>query len=354
MDEHIIEARKEYSKLSNLSRAQAKRGECIWCGKKITRFCNSHSIPQMVLENIDTDGKVDYFNTIVKIPLINEDKGIGEAGTFKLICKECDNRIFQDYENPKKLCLLPNERMLEEIALKNMLVMLNKRCYEIELYSNMQKKYHMQFPYMQKQEVNGLDERDYFWNFNRIRKMMESEEGESKFCLFYWKKLEYKIPIAFQGAIALHGDLEGQIITDIYNKSEDMIIKNMHICMFPLERESVVFAFYHEDDHEYDNFKNQFLALEEEEKLSLLSYLVYEHSEDMIFAKKFPHRTWLINRVRETFMDTTEIGGFSLKMVEIQKNKNLMKLKYRDKTFPNILDRKFSIKDRSMHIEENI
>lgn len=238
MNEHIIEARKKYGKLSNLSKAQAKKGACIWCGKKITRFCNSHSIPQMVLDNIDTDGKLDYFNTIVKIPLINEDKGIGEAGTFKLICKECDSSIFQNYEDPKKIGLLPDERMLEEI-----------------------------------------------------------------------------------------------------------VLKNMHICMFPLEKESVLFAFYHEDDHEYDDFKNQFLALEEEDKLSLLSYLVYEHSEDMIFAKKFPHRTWLINRVRETFMDTPEILGFSLDMVEMQKRNNLMKLKKRDKTFPNVLDKKFSIKE---------
>lgn len=344
MDKHIIEARKKYGKLSNLSKAQAKREECIWCKKKITRFCNSHSIPQMVLDNIATDGKLDYFNTMVKIPLINEDKGIGEAGTFKLICKECDGSIFQNYENPDKIGSLPDERMLEEIALKNMLVMLNKRFYEIELYNNMQQQYQMPFPYMQKQQVNDLDERDYLWNFNRIREMMESDGQGSKFCLIYWKKLNYKIPIAFQGAIALYGDLEGNMITDIYNKSENIIIKNMHICMFPLEKESVVFAFYHEDDHEYDNFKKQFLALEEEEKLSLLSYLVYEHSEEMIFAKKFPHRTWLMSKVEDTFMDTSEILGFSLEMVEMQRRNNLMKLKNRDKTFPNILDKKFSIK----------
>lgn len=130
MDEHIIEARKEYSKLSNLSRAQAKRGECIWCGKKITRFCNSHSIPQMVLENIDTDGKVDYFNTIVKIPLINEDKGIGEAGTFKLICKECDNRIFQDYE---------------KLDIENPIIRINtafKGCSSLEKISVLPRIYH--------------------------------------------------------------------------------------------------------------------------------------------------------------------------------------------------------------------
>ena len=96
-NEKIIELRKEYSRIVSKSRQQAKRSECLWCGKKITRFCNSHSVPQCVLENIDLDGKLDYFNSMLNLPLINEDKGIGEAGTFKLICSDCDGTIFRDY-----------------------------------------------------------------------------------------------------------------------------------------------------------------------------------------------------------------------------------------------------------------
>ena len=76
MDPNIIEIRKKYSKLINESKRQAKQEKCLWCGKKITRFCNSHSVPRCVLDNIDTDGKVDYFNAIVNIPFINNDKGL--------------------------------------------------------------------------------------------------------------------------------------------------------------------------------------------------------------------------------------------------------------------------------------
>ena len=71
--EKIIELRKEYSRIISKSRQQAKKSECLWCGKKITRFCNSHSVPQCVLENIDLDGKLDYFNSMLNLPLINED-----------------------------------------------------------------------------------------------------------------------------------------------------------------------------------------------------------------------------------------------------------------------------------------
>lgn len=47
---------------------------------------------------------------------------MNEAGTFKLLCPTCDGKIFQDYENLEALKEVPSERMLEEIALKNVLL----------------------------------------------------------------------------------------------------------------------------------------------------------------------------------------------------------------------------------------
>lgn len=321
MEKNIIEARKTYSKLINKSKQQAKKSECLWCGEKITRFCNSHSLPQCILRNIDTDGKVDYFNSMLNLPLINSDKGINEAGTFKLLCRECDGKIFQDYENLASLCVRPSETVLEEIALKNVLMMLNKRYIEIELFNNMKNEFSMPYPYEVKQEANSLDERDFWCDFIRIKDMIHTSSDEkSKFKLFYWRQLDYIIPIAFQGLVTLYGDLNGDLVTDVYNTSEDVIVKHMHICMFPLETSSVVFAFYHEEDHEYDNFANQFDELDDDEKLTVLSYIVYEYCEDMFFAKKFPHRTWIINKVKDTFSDLAEYGLLVQSMQNIKRN----------------------------------
>lgn len=343
MNKNIIEARKVSSRLINKSKNQAKKGECLWCGKKITRFCNSHSIPQCVLKNIDIDGKLDYFNSLLKIPLLNEDKGLNEAGTFKLLCNECDGKIFRDYEDINALEKRPSEKMLEEIALKNILMMLNKRYIEIELYKNLEKQYH--FECEKKQEVNSLDEKDFWWDYNRVKNMMNSDKDEHKFKIIYWKKLDYKIPIAFQGLVALYGDIEGNLVTDIYNKSKDVIVKHMHLCMFPLKECSVVFAFYHEDDTEYDDFCRQFNLLNEEEKLSTLSYIVHEYSEDMLYSKKFPHRTWFMNKLKEIALDNTDIFGFSKEEAEFKKRVLLNKIKNRDKNFPCILSKKFSIEN---------
>lgn len=344
MDNTIIEARKKYSKLINISKQQAKKSECLWCGKKITRFCNSHSIPQCVLKNIDTDGKVDYFNSMIKIPLMNYDKGINEAGTFKLLCSECDGKIFQAYENLDALSSKATELMLEEIAIKNILMMLNKRYLEIELFNNMKSESKIPYPYEVKQEANSLDERDFWWDYVRVKYMINTDDNENKFKLFYWKKLDYVIPIAFQGLVTLYGDLEGKIVTDMYNNSEDIIVKHMHLCMFPLETSSVIFAFYHEEDNEYDNFANQFNMLDKNEQLTVLSYIVYEYCEDMLFAKKFPHRTWIINKMRDTFTSTTEIWAVNKLDADIQKTRNLKKLINRDKDFPCILMEKYSVK----------
>lgn len=343
MDDEIINAKKKYSKLIKKSKQQAKKNECLWCGKQITRFCNSHSIPQCVLRNIDEAGKVDWFNSIVKLPLVNKDKGIAEAGTFKLVCPECDSSIFRDYEDIDKLNGNITERMLEEIALKNILMMLNKRYFEIELFKNMQKDFNVPYPYDVKQEANALDERDFWLDYVRVGDMIRSEENNSKFKMFFYQKLDYIIPIAFQGIVTLYGDLEGNMVTDIYNKSEEIVVNHMHICMFPLADSSVVFAFYHEDDTEYDAFAQQFELLSDEDKLKVISYIVYDYCEDMFFAKKFPHRTWFINKVRKTFLDTTEIWAISLEHAEYQKRQKIKSLKNMDKEFPCILSEKFTV-----------
>lgn len=326
--EKIIELRKEYSRIISKSRQQAKKSECLWCGKKITRFCNSHSVLQFVLENIDLDGKLDYFNSMLNLPLINEDKGITEAGTFKLICSDCDNTIFQDYEEFSKLESKPTEVMLEEIALKNVLMMLNKGYFEIELYHTHEKEYDVPYPYDVKQEENALDERDFWLDFLRIKELRcSSEEFKCTYKMFFWKKLNYVIPIASQGLVTLYGDLEGNMVMDTYNTLEEVILKHIPVCMFPLETSSVVVAFYHEDDTEYDNFAEQFNKLEEDEQLAVLSYIVYGYCEDMFFAKKFPHRTWIINKVRDTFMETAEIWAFDEEHAEYQKKLKMKQLK---------------------------
>ena len=51
-DFDTVPVRKQINKLLREAQNDSKPEECILCGKKQTSFCNSHSIPQMILKNI--------------------------------------------------------------------------------------------------------------------------------------------------------------------------------------------------------------------------------------------------------------------------------------------------------------
>lgn len=70
----------------------------MYCGKETTSFCNSHSIPVFCLRKIAVDGEALHTNKLVNSPLKDFSKVINKSGTFQPICRECDSKIFQEYE----------------------------------------------------------------------------------------------------------------------------------------------------------------------------------------------------------------------------------------------------------------
>ena len=111
-----------------------KEETCFYCGKQVSSFCKSHNVPRFCLENIGIDGEVSGLNAILGLPQMGisigkEHLGISEAGTFKLICRECDSQIFKEYENPNNYISInpPSQKMLAEIAMKNYLKFISKK-----------------------------------------------------------------------------------------------------------------------------------------------------------------------------------------------------------------------------------
>ena len=134
-EDEIIKYKKYLSQILKESRNQAKQKQCYHCGTNCDGFCNSHTVPEFCLRNIAKNGKVFYSNSILEMPLLKDIKGVNEAGTFHLICKNCDNTIFQDYENPDNYENLPSIKMLAQIDMKNNLKNISKRLTEKELYN---------------------------------------------------------------------------------------------------------------------------------------------------------------------------------------------------------------------------
>ena len=141
--EEEIELNKQMSKTMAEIRASLKPGTCFYCGNTVSSYCNSHNVPRYCLENIGSDGLVSGPNAIYELPKMGLSigkgtPGINESGTFSLICRECDSRIFQEYENPASYMAgcEPSQKMLSQIAMKNYLKFIYKRKTEIALMEN--------------------------------------------------------------------------------------------------------------------------------------------------------------------------------------------------------------------------
>lgn len=124
----------------------------------------------------------------------------------------------------------------------------------------------------------------------------------------------------------------------------EQIIIAVQNCLISIKIGSVVFAFYNKADTEYDSFVNQFNELDDDEKMRIISYIIYEYSEDMLTAKKFPHRTWFLNKMEVTFRETTEIFALSKEMAQEMQREKVKALQNIEKDFPCILSEKFAVK----------
>lgn len=120
----IIEIRKQMNKMLFEAKKIAKPTKCILCGRQQTSFCNSHSVPQLVLRPIAQKGMVLHASAALGFneELVDLEAGVNKSGTFNFICRNCDNSFFQDYENESNLLNRPTDKMLAEIAVKDMLL----------------------------------------------------------------------------------------------------------------------------------------------------------------------------------------------------------------------------------------
>lgn len=287
--DEIIEATKALNKIIKDSRNQAKQSNCYYCGNDCDSFCNSHTLPAFCLRNIAQNGKVFYSNTILDLPLLKDDKGVNEAGTFHLICRDCDSKVFQDYENPDNYEDYPSIKMLAQIDMKNNLKSISKRLMEKEMYDIMRERIGVREEWSQaKKYVIDLDLNEFKEAYARAKKRsLKSFPGD--YYIGYYTKLHYVVPVAFQGTIALISDLEGNVINNVYNPAPRYKIMNMSLCIFPLKTTSIIMMFVSKDNNRYDRFFKQLKKLGSlNEQLSVINYILFSYSEDYFLSSNIP------------------------------------------------------------------
>lgn len=289
--EELIKFKKIYGKMRSDSQKKSKRTNCYYCNEPCDSFCNSHTIPAFCLKYIATNGKLYHMNTIVDIPFLKGDKGVKEAGTFHIICRECDSKIFQDYENENNYAKKPTTKMLAQIAMKNSLQFISKREFENALYDEMSDELHFpkeitDFKHM----VNRMDLKEYVATY-KMAKKSSLKPFDGDYYIYSYIELPYRIPIAFQGSIALICDLEGKIINDIYNYSTNYEIKNVHLCVFPFKSKSIIMFFIENGNKRYSSFFRQFKKLPLEEQLKVVNYIIFAYTEDFFMSPLLSEKT---------------------------------------------------------------
>ncbi len=340
--EHLIEFRKEISSLMSKARERAKSGECFVCKKACESYCNSHSVPQFCLKRISVNGKV-YISGIQKeFPVLGNDQGVNQAGTFRLICRECDSKIFREYETPAAYDNPPTPLMLAEVAMKNYLQLISKRLEENELYKLLGFKHkQMQLFVMRQRRIAELDIDAYRQSYEYAFKASHKIESNSYY-LCYYQKLNYTVPVAFQGALTLVSDFDDNMINNIFDLRQEYRVEEIHLAVFPLENTSVIFMFVKSGTKKYRKFYKQLNKLDLADQLSAINYIILSYSENVFLSKEIDAKVFENEKFLDTCQKTLVCMGHGTPKEEISAAISEYSLKKRNQ-IPNLLSEHYAL-----------
>ena len=340
----LIEFNKKLNHYITHARENAKLEYCYYCKKPNPKFCISHSIPKFCLKQISSGKELHTLNSFLKLPIDKGDRGASEAGTFKIICSECDNKIFREYENPDSYNKEPIDQMLAQIALKNYLQLISKRYNELALLDIEQTELGADSGTTNYSKMmKFLDLRDFEADFQRAKLGAIKDRG-GWYYLCYYRKLEYQIPLAFQGAITLISDLVGNVINDIFCENPIYRTSQIHVAAFPFSNESVILAFIDSRDScRYKSFYKQLRKLSPKDQLAVINFVIFGYSEN-VYVSKSINQGVLENK---ELISVCEQGIFHRGPVESDERLSLAISDYdfsKRTRIPNLLSEEFCLK----------
>lgn len=342
---NLLEFKKFHSRVAKESREKAKLNVCPICGEEQTSFCNSHSIPQFVLNNISENGKLLQFSSVaaedflIENRVFDAEKGAKNSCTFQFICRDCDSKVFTEYEDVYNLSRIPSNKMMAEIELKNTLQMLSKRRYEQPFYEIIENTVE-NFNRGPLAEIQEDDIGDYTIEFKRALRTVNGLQP-AKYKLLYWKKYPYKMPIACQTLISLRETINGAPVNNVHNPDKNYHLEDMNLCVYPLKKETVVMIFHLEKyENRYRKFRDEFLRLSEKQKLQYISYLMFAYTENFVMAPNIDHTILKNENLRLLAREVNGIPNMGL-VPEIFENSDYRPISW--KKIPNILEKKYAI-----------
>lgn len=336
------ELKKELSPFFKETRNRSKQDKCYVCGKKVSSFCNSHTIPKFCLKNISCNGNLYSINSIVDNFLEKGYKGVREASVFNLICHDCDRELFREYENPDSYKYEISQKMLAQIEAKNYLKNISKKLFEIEFYKILNKKMISGFSFNRMLNVSLKDLKFYEKNVLIATKNI-NKKFLDQYHVGFVTVLPYIVPVAFQGLVALSVDLNGEQINNFYNENDRYYINYFSMCILPLEDKTIVLAAYDKKNKRYKNFFRQLSSLFDlYDKLSVINFILFLYCEDYFLSPKISDKDLLSLR-SIAGMTTGIISSERISSCELMENtRKKFDLKNRA-CIPNLLHVDFSM-----------
>lgn len=336
---HKVAIRKRSAQIIKEAKQKAKRQTCYICGKECSSFCVSHSVPQVFLKRIATNGKVYFTAMQHDIPILGPDTGIREAGTFRLICRECDSKVFQDYEDVSAYTQPPTQKMLCEIAMKNYLLMIGKRLQEYEIYTTLHQA-HPDISFFEEQKTAiSLDLSEYMAGFEHTQRSLKKSK-DNAYYLFYYQELNHVVPLAMQGLITLIADFEDNLVNNISNMSPDYHTRSMHVAIFPLESTSIVMMFCAGQEKTYRRFYRQLKKLNQTDQLAAIHYIIHSYCENIFLSKSIPEDTLKSPELQDVCQRCT-VSKKGIPDTTAREIKEFSLSKFRE--IPNLLDKQYAI-----------
>ncbi len=310
---NTIEVRKNINRMLSEAREKSKPQVCILCGKKQTSFCNSHSVPKMVLRAIADNGKVLLASSVMGIDkeIHNIEDGVNASGTFHYICRECDGTFFQDYENESNIVMPPSDKMLSEIAVKNFLLQLSKRAVERKLQVIQQRELNA---FINLQLMKDIKDMDYaeFEEEVKFHKRIADNNMIGQYHILFWKVLPYTVPIATQSLLLLNKDLEGVEVNNPYDMNPNVRMQYLHLAIFPLDGQSVIVLFHHKRDKAYRRLGHQLNSMAEGEVFKYINYLVFKYTENYYISKKIENEINTNESLQELSQEYNEFPSLGM------------------------------------------
>lgn len=259
------------------------------------------------------DGKIHPLLQ-TKFPTTTNSVGVGEAGTFLFICRECDSVTFQDYENEKIYNSPLANKVLAEIALKNYLQIIYKRTVENQIYRDRINALDTSINAQEKLRVGQIDLCDFRKQFFHAKKALTNQGGK-KYYLGYYTVLDYVVPFAAQAAITLCSDFEDNIINNVYSTSTDYHVEQIHISVFPLKERSIIFAFTEDGSKRYRKFYKQLSKLQYLDQLSAINFIIFSYAENVFMSPLVAQQAAQSDNFLKVCRKTTDF----ISMIPIQK-----------------------------------